>query len=90
MHTKKTNNTNKLMQINYHSFLTKIQKLQNFKKKKKKKFMYRPVHPVPTGIARYWPVRPVFLPVRNVGVNRTGSPAGTVRYQQHCFIGQLK
>ena len=36
MHTKKTNNTNKLMQISYHSALTKIQKLQNFKKKKKK------------------------------------------------------
>ena len=34
MHTKKTNNTNKLMQISYHSALTKIQKLQNLKKKK--------------------------------------------------------
>ena len=31
LHTKKTNNTNKLMQINYHSALTKIQKLQNLK-----------------------------------------------------------
>ena len=38
LHTKKTNNTNKLMQINYHSYLTKIQKLQNLKKKKKKGF----------------------------------------------------
>ena len=66
------------MQISYHSFLTKIQKLQNLKKKKKKIY-------VPAGIARYWPVRPVFLPVRNVWVNRTGSPAGTVLYQQHCF-----
>ena len=28
LHTKKTNNTNKLMQISYHSVLTKIQKLQ--------------------------------------------------------------
>ena len=35
MHTKKTNNTNKLIQISYHYILTKIQKLQNFKKKKK-------------------------------------------------------
>ena len=35
MHTKKTNNTNKLMQISYHFVLTKIQKLQNLKKKKK-------------------------------------------------------
>ena len=38
MHTKKTNNINKLMQISYHSALTKIQKLQNLKKKKKKTF----------------------------------------------------
>ena len=35
MHTKKTNNTNKLIQISYYSVLTKIQKLQNLKKKKK-------------------------------------------------------
>ena len=40
LHTKKTNNTNKLMQISYHSTLTKIQKLQNKKKKKKKKFFF--------------------------------------------------
>ena len=33
------------MQINYHSYLTKIQKLQNFKKKKKGFFLYRPVLP---------------------------------------------
>ena len=33
LHTKKTNNTNMLMQISYHSVLTKIQKLQNLKKK---------------------------------------------------------
>ena len=39
MHTKKTNNTNKLMQISYHSALTKIQKLQNLKKKKKTFFV---------------------------------------------------
>ena len=26
-HTKKTNSTNKLMQVSYHSTLTKIQKL---------------------------------------------------------------
>ena len=31
---KKTNNTNKLMQVSYYFALTKIQKLQNFKKKK--------------------------------------------------------
>ena len=29
LHTKKTNNTNKLMQVSYYSTLTKIQKLQN-------------------------------------------------------------
>ena len=29
LHVKKNNNTNKLMQISYHSALTKIQKLQN-------------------------------------------------------------
>ena len=37
MQTKKINNTNKLMQINYHSGLTKIWKL---KKKKKKKRLF--------------------------------------------------
>ena len=37
MHTKKTNNTNKLMQISYHFGLTKIQKLQNLKNNNKKK-----------------------------------------------------
>ena len=51
MHTKKTNNTNKLMQISYYSALTKIQKLQNYKKKKKKKLFS-----VPAGITRNWPV----------------------------------
>ena len=35
MHTKKTNNTNKLIQISYYFALTKIQKLQNYKIKKK-------------------------------------------------------
>ena len=29
LHTKKTNNTNKLIQISYHSVFTKILKLQN-------------------------------------------------------------
>ena len=39
------------MQISYHSFLKKIQKLQNLKKKKKKNFC--------TGrCARYWPILP--------------------------------
>ena len=41
LHTKKTNNTNKLMQISYHSVLTKIQKLQQ----QKNFFLYRPVLP---------------------------------------------
>ena len=34
LYTKETNNTNKLMQINYHSTLTKIKKLQPKKKKR--------------------------------------------------------
>ena len=33
------------MQVSYHSALTKIQKLQNFKKKKKLFFLYWPVLP---------------------------------------------
>ena len=41
LHIKKTNNTNKLIQISYHSTLTKIQKLQNYKKKKS---FFLPVH----------------------------------------------
>ena len=32
LHTKKTNNVNKLMQVSYHFALTKIQKLQQQKK----------------------------------------------------------
>ena len=81
MHTKKTNNTNKLIQISYHSILTKIQKLQNLKKKKK-------LFSVPAGtpgtgrycpkLAGTRPVRPVFFPVRIRGVERTGLLAGTV------------
>ena len=51
------------MQINYHSYLTKIQKLQNFKKKKKKRLF-----PVLAGIARNWPAwynhrHPIIPPV---------------------------
>ena len=53
------------MQISYHSALTKIKKLKNLKKKKKNFFLYRPV-------------RPVFFPVRNREVERTGLLAGTV------------
>ena len=34
LHTKESNNINKLMQISYHSTLTKIQNLQKKKKKK--------------------------------------------------------
>ena len=40
------------MQISYHSTLTKIQKLQNFKKKKKNFFLYQPVCPVLPEIGR--------------------------------------
>ena len=80
MHIKKTNNTNKLIQISYHSILTKIQKLQNLKKKKKKKkFLYRPVRPVSADITRNWPV---YFSVRNRGVERTGLLASTV-YSGH-------
>ena len=73
MHTEKTNNTNKLMQISYHFTLTKIQKLQ-----KKKLFLYWLVRLVPAGIAWNWPVRPVFFPVWNRGVICTGLLTGTV------------
>ena len=67
LHTKKTNNTNKLSFCpNKNSKITKL-------KKKKKLFS------VPAGIARNWLVRPVFFPVRNRGVERTGLLAGTVR-----------
>ena len=67
MHTKKTNNTNKLMQTS-DCFYKKNQKLQNFKKKKKKKLFFF----VPSGIAwnqPVWPIRLVFKPVRNVGIS---------------------
>ena len=60
------------MQISYHFALTKIQKLQNLKKKKKTFFFC-------TGwYCRNWPVQPVFFPVRNRGVIRTGLLVGTV------------
>ena len=88
MHTKKTNNTNKLIQISYHFVLTKIQKLQNLKKKKKKKKKFFPVPAGTPGTGRYCPklagmagtrpVRPVFFPVRNRGVECTGLLAGMV------------
>ena len=68
MHTKKTNNTNKLMQISYHFALTKIQKLQNLKNNNKIKKTF----------FLYWPVCPVFFPVWNRGVNRIGLLAGMV------------
>ena len=42
MHTKKTNNTNKLMQISYYFALTKIQKLQNLKNNNNKKKTFFP------------------------------------------------
>ena len=83
MHIKKTNNTNKLIQISYRSILTKIQKLQNFKKKKK---IYVPAGtpgasrycPKFSGTAGTRPVRPVFFPVRNKGVKCTGLLIGTI------------
>ena len=53
MHTKKTNNTNKLMKISYHFALTKIQKLQNLKnnnnKNKNKNFFSVPAGTPNTG-----------------------------------------
>ena len=79
MHTKKTNNTNKLMQISYHFALTKIQKLQNLKNNNNNNKNF---FSVPAGTLGIWPVRPVFFPVRNRGVNRTGLLAGTV-YTSH-------
>ena len=63
MHPKKTNNTNKLMQISYHSTLTKIQKLKNLKIKNKNK------NYALASIARNWPVWPVFKPVQNIDVS---------------------
>ena len=54
LHTKKTNNTNKLMQISYYFALIKIQKLQNLKKIiKKKQFFF--VSTGTSGIGRYCP-----------------------------------
>ena len=41
------------MQISYHSVLTKIQKLQNFKKKKKNIFLYQLVLPKIDQYGRY-------------------------------------
>ena len=88
MHTKKTNNTNKLMQISYHSALTKIQKLQNLKKKKNF-FLYRPVLPE---IGRYdwyffwyetWELYVLdCLPVRYI----SAVPTGTVQNWLSCDI----
>ena len=75
MHTKKTNNTNKLMQISYHFALTKIQKLQNLKNNNNNNKTF---FSVPAGTSGTWPVRPVFFPVRNRGVNRIDLLTGTV------------
>ena len=75
MHTKKTNNTNKLMQISYHFGLTKIQKLQNLKNnnnnKKKLFFCTGQYCPKLIGTAG------IFSDTKG-GVNRTGLLAGTV------------
>ena len=71
MHTKKTNNTNKLIQISYHSILTKIQKLQNLKKKKKTFFYTGRYCPKLAGTAG------IFSGTKQ-GVECTGLLAGTV------------
>ena len=63
------------MQINYHSVLTKIQKLQNLKRKKLF-FFFVPIGtpstgrycPKLVGMTGTWLVRLVFKPVRNVDV----------------------
>ena len=55
------------MQINYHSVLTKIQKLQNFKKNKNKN--KNKTFFVPANISQNWPIRPIFKPVQNVDVS---------------------
>ena len=77
LHTKKTNNTNKLMQISYHSALTKIQKLQNLKKKKKKFYVLTGT----LGIGRYCPkladIASIFSGMKQ-GVICTSLLAGTV------------
>ena len=66
------------MQISYHFALTKIQKLQNFKNNNNKKKNFFSVLAGTLGIARNWPVRPVFFPVRNRGVECTGLLVGTI------------
>ena len=65
MHTKKTNNTNKLMQISYHFTLTKIKKLQKLKNNNNNNnnnnvfsctgqyTWYRPICPILLEIDRY-------------------------------------
>ena len=54
------------MQISYHSALTKIQKLQNYKKKKKICIGWYCLKLA--GMVDTWLVRSVFKPVRNVGI----------------------
>ena len=81
MHTKKTNNTNKLIQISYHYILTKIQKLQNFKKKKKTFFCtgwYARYRSVLLEIGRYGRYGRYFFGYEIGGVERTGLLVGTV------------
>ena len=77
MHTKKTNNTNKLILISYHSILTKIQKLQNFKKKKNF-FLYRPVLPEIDRYGWYKAGTADIFSGTKQGVERIGLLAGTV------------
>ena len=80
LHTKKTNNTNKLMQISYYFTLTKIQKLQNLKLKKKNFFLYWWVCSVSAGIARNWLI---FFPVWNMDVICTDLLVGMVYTNQY-------
>ena len=68
MHTKKTNNTKKLMQISYHSALIKIFKITKLKKKKLF-FLYWLVHPKSACTPNTWLVCLVFKLVRNVGIS---------------------
>ena len=66
------------MQISYHSFLTKIQKLQNFKKKKKTHFSIPAGTP---GIGQYCPKLAGMVGIfsgTKQGVERIGLLAGTV------------
>ena len=77
MHTKKINNTNKLIQVNYHSVLTKIQKLPKKKRKEEEAFFSVSANtlgtgrycPKSAGMANTWPIQQVFKPIWNVSIS---------------------